>query len=126
MQKAERDKLITDFALFNQRAGEKSEKFRFWNIFLDNIMPTILDVTRSFRNANWDLHLSAARRALPLLFAFGRTNYSRWTPIYYQDCLNLETHFPLLHAVFRNGDFIVNHTARKVSGVPIDQALEKE
>ena len=81
MQKADRDKLITDFASLIQRAGEKSEKFRSWNIFLDTIMPAILDVTRSFRNANWDLHLSAVRRALPLLFAFGRTNYSQWTPI---------------------------------------------
>ena len=114
------------FNSFNQTHGTNSELWNYWNIFLDKIMPTVIDLTRSFREADWQLHLSAIRRAMPLLFAFGRTNYCRWMPIYYEECLNLKTKFPLLWDSFEKGDFVVHHTKRKGSGVPIDQALEKE
>ena len=40
--------------------------------------------------------------------------------------MNLETKFPLLHESFKEGDFVVHHTLRRGSGVPMDQALEKE
>ena len=40
--------------------------------------------------------------------------------------MQLETNFPQLYADFKRGDFVVHHTERKASGVPIDQALEKE
>ena len=60
------------FNSFNQTHGTNSELWNYWNIFLDKIMPTVIDLTRSFREADWQLHLSAIRRAMPLLFAFGR------------------------------------------------------
>ena len=59
-------------------------------------------------------------------FAFGRTNYCRWAPIHYEDCLNVETEFPLLHKAFHFGDFVVHHTHRRGSGTPVDQALEQD
>ena len=34
--------------------------------------------------------------------------------------------FPNMYAAFMNGDFVVRHSFRKGSAVPIDQALEKE
>ena len=119
-------KFIELFETFIKTGDKKSELWRYWNIFLDDIMPVIIDLTRSFREANWNLHLSSIRRAMPLFFAFGRTNYCRWVPLYYEDCLNLETKFPLLHESFKEGDFVVHHTLRRGSGVPMDQALEKE
>ena len=112
--------------LFNETGATQSELWSYWNIFLDAIMPVVIDLTRSFRDANWKLHLSAIRRAMPLLFAFCRTNYCRWLPIYYEDCLSLKSNFPLLWESFKKGDFVVHHTRRQGSGVPIDQALEKE
>ena len=114
------------FRLFNETGATQSELWSYWNIFLDAIMPVVIDLTRSFRDANWKLHLSAIRRAMPLLFAFGRTNYCRWMLIYYEDCLSLKSNFPLLWESFKKGDFVVHHTRRQGSGVPIDQALEKE
>ena len=85
----------------------------------------MIDLTCSQRESNWDLHLSAVRRAIPIFFAFGRTNYSRWTPIYYEDCLNLKRDFPDIHTTFCGGDFVVHYTLRRAIGVPMDQALEK-
>ena len=106
------------------KADKISDKFKYWNLFLDVFMPIVMDLTRSFREADWNLHLSAVRRSLPLFFAFGRTNYCRWTPLYYEDCINLENKFPLLQTAFLKGDFVVHQTLRKCSAVPIDQALE--
>ena len=80
------------FCLFKHyiQDGERNnDKFKYWNIFLDIIMPVLNDLTRSFREGNWMLHLSAVGRAMPLFFAFGHINYCRWVPIYYEDCLHL-------------------------------------
>ena len=40
--------------------------------------------------------------------------------------MKLETNFPQVYADFKKGDFVVHHTERKASGVPIDQALKNE
>ena len=63
---------------------------------------------------------------MPLIFDFGQINYCRWLPLYYEDCMKLKTNFPILHEAFNRGDFVVHHTERKGSRVPMDQALEKE
>ena len=52
-----------------------STQFRYWNNSLMDIYPILRDLTRSHKEGNWGLHLSAVRRALPLFFAFDRTNY---------------------------------------------------
>ena len=119
MQKIEEK--FEDFVIDNNFTNDN---FRYWSIFLDNLFPILTDLTQSFRQGDWNKHLSAVRRAIPLFFAFGHTNYSRWTPIYYEECLNLEKKYPLLHTKFIVGDFVVAHSYRKGSSVPIDQALE--
>ena len=63
---------------------------------------------------------------MSLIFAFFRIHYCRWLPFYYEDCMNLKSNFPILYEEFRKGNFVVHHTKRKSSGMPIDQALEKE
>ena len=40
--------------------------------------------------------------------------------------MNLETKHPTLYESFYRGDFVVYHSLRRGSGVPMDQALEKE
>ena len=90
-------------------------------------MPILRDLTRSFREGDWNLHLSSVQRAIPLCFAFDRVNYNkRWLPIYYEDCLNLPLKFPEMYDCFMKGGFVVKHTKRSGSAVPMDQeALEK-
>ena len=43
--------------------------------FLNDVFPILHDLTRSFRDADWNLHLSAVDRAINLCFAFDRDNY---------------------------------------------------
>ena len=58
------------FSLFKDRCSKASEQFQYFNIFLERIVPVLRDLTRSYRESNWELHLTALRRALPLFFAF--------------------------------------------------------
>ena len=114
------------FENYRQEGKLASDQFKYWELFLHQIMPVLRDLTRSHREGNWQLHLSAVRRALNLFFAFDRTNYSRWVPLYYEDCVALEKNFPAIYASFSQGGFVVRHTLKCGSGVPMDQALEKE
>ena len=50
---------------------------------------------------------------MSLFFAFSRTNYCRWTPLYFEDCMNLETKHPSLYESFYRGDFVVHHSLRR-------------
>ena len=84
------------------------------------------DLTRSFRDGNWHIHLSALHRALALCFGFDRINHKYFLPVCYEDCLALPSKFPKLYEGFTNGDFVVIHSNRKGSAVPVDQDLEKE
>ena len=114
-----------DLKAFNEKGGSENCMFTYWVTFLFELYPVICDLTRSHREGNWLLHLSAVKRALPLFFSFNSTNYSRWVPMYYEDCLKLKEKFPLLHSNFESNGFVVRHTSRKGSGMPMDQALEK-
>ena len=56
------------FSLFKDRCSEASEQFQYFNIFLEKIAPVLRGLTRSYRESNWELHLTALHRALPLCF----------------------------------------------------------
>ena len=103
---------------------KNSECFLYWDKLIYE--KALNDLTKSFREADWNLHLPAVQRAIFLCFAFDRVNYKRWLPLYYQDCSQLSQNFPGIYAQFLKGDFVVRHTLRNGSAVTIDQALEKE
>ena len=117
-------KIFTDYQEFLTARKDGNDKWKYWSNFSDVFVPIVIDLTRSFREGDWELYLLALRRAIPLFFAFGHTNYSRWAPIHYEDCSNLFKNFPLLHSAFINGDFVVQLTLRRGSSLPMDQALE--
>ena len=121
----ELDQFEADFHEFKRRGSTESNLFAYWNNFVTDLASILRDLTRSFRDADWDLHLSTVCRCIDLCFAFDRINYKRWLPMYHEDCLSLPQRFPKMHSSFLKGDFVVRHTTRKGSAVPIDQALEK-
>ena len=55
---------------------------------------------RSHREGEWKLHFSATQRALPLVFAFDRTNYKLWLPLYFEDYLRFPKKYPSIHESF--------------------------
>ena len=49
------------FSLFKDRRSKSSEQFQYFNTFLERIAPVLQDLTRPYRESNWQLHLSALR-----------------------------------------------------------------
>lgn len=46
--------------------------------------------------------------------------------MYFEDCLSLQTNYPLIYQSFLQGEFVVKLSQRKASAVPMDQALESK
>ena len=87
--------------------------------------PSVRDLTQALRIGDWDAYMWwAVQRSLPLFFAYGRTYYSRYGPIFFEECMNLKPKFPMLYEHFVHGGFVMNRT-RQGSGTPMDQALEQ-
>ena len=89
--------LFDEYKISNQ----SNENFRYWDIFLRDMYPTLRDFELSVRKGDWGLFLDAVQRSLPIFFATGRSNYSRWAPIFYQDCLDLHRQFPDIYRHFK-------------------------
>jgi len=58
----------------------------------------------------------------PILFVTNRNNYSRWTPIYLLDMLNLHSE---VESRFKAGFFAIRQKAGSFNGVWSDMATEK-
>ena len=114
------------FEVFQTNGEKASNQFAFWNGFIKKIYLVLRDLIRSHREGSWPLHLLAVQRALPLSFAFDRTNYKRWLPLYFEDCLSLSERYPSIHENFLQGEFVVKLTKRRGRAVSVDQALEKK
>ncbi len=112
------------FQAFLTEMSSTSQSFAFWNTYVSELYPIARDLTNSLCCGDWILYLSAVERATSLFFFFGRTNYSRWTPLFLQDCFQLDNKFPLLYKSYMDSGFVVNGCT-KGSGVPFDQALEQ-
>ena len=67
------DKFEEAFNTFKTSGSAESNLFAYWNNFLSNMAPVPRDLTRSFRDADWHLHLSIVGRATDLCFSFDRT-----------------------------------------------------
>ena len=117
---------IAGYTKYKEAGKLQSEQFKYWCLLLDEIVTILHGLTHSHHEGDWKLHISAVRRSLPLFFAFGRTNYSHWVPLYYEDCIALEKKFPRIYESFVESRFVVRQTAKCGSAVPMDQALEKE
>ena len=99
-----------------------SPTFRFWDMFLLLAASIMLQNIRAERNGIWPMHLSSVRSMLPFLFVTNMNNYSRWTPIYLLDMLNLPSED---ESRFKTGFFAIRQKAGSFNGVWSDMATEK-
>ena len=118
------DTIQAAFQVYLQERASLSQSFDYWNTYVSHLFPIVRDLTNSLCSGDWILYLSAMEKATSLFFFLGRTNYSRWTPLFLQDCYQLKEKFPLLYNSYMNGGFVMN-TTKNGSGVPFDQALEQ-
>ena len=103
------EKLLEDLDSFGITGSSRCLLFEYRGKFINCIAPVLHDLTRSFHEGDWNLHLSAVRRTIQLCFAFDRVNYKRWLPLYFEDCLALKDEFPAICKPFMAGGFVVRY-----------------
>ena len=61
------------------------------------------------------------------MFAYDRTNYSRYQPVYWCDMMSraLKDRHPAAHEAFQAGDFVVQRSGNAFSQVAVDQTIEQ-
>ena len=99
--------------------------FAFWTSYLEMVEDVLLFI-RATRDGNWSLHLAAVRALLPWMFAYNRTNYSRYLSVYWFEMNNLATTNPFVHQELMKGDFAVQRQdVHGFSRVACDMTIEQ-
>ena len=62
---------------------------------------------------------------LPWMFAYDRTNYSRYLSVYWCEMMSLKDVHPSAHEAFKAGDFVVQRSSSAFSQVAVDQTIEQ-
>ena len=98
---------------------------KFWMSYVDMVEDIVFGLLRASREGNWELHMHAIRALIPWSFAYDRTNYARYLPVYYAQMSSLKSTHPEVYEAFKNGCFSVQISRGNPFGrLPIDQALE--
>ncbi|XP_076041312.1 uncharacterized protein LOC143025475 [Oratosquilla oratoria] len=100
--------LLNEFNEFMNQRSEESSTFEYWCSYLT--MVGHLMFIKAAREGKWELHLSALRRMISGFFAYDRTIYARYAPIYMLEIVNLKTTHPDIHEDMSNGGFVFQWT----------------
>lgn len=112
-------------AKFNEYNGTTSKMGKYWLSYIA-MVSLLLRFIRSTREGNWTLHLACIRDMIPWMFAYNRTTYSRYLPVYWCDMMTLEEKHPAAHETFQAGDFVAQRsTDSSFSQVAVDQTIEQ-
>lgn len=112
-------------AKFNEYDGTTSKMGKYWLSYIA-MVSLLLRFIRSTREGNWTLHLACIRDMIPWMFAYDRTTYSRYLPVYWCDMMTLEEKHPAAHETFQAGDFVAQRsTDSSFSQVAVDQTIEQ-
>ena len=84
-----------------------------------------LQFVRSLREGNFQLYMQSLAKLVPRMFAWDRTNYSRWLPIHIRDMTQLEAMHPAVYEQFGQGHFTVQKTQHCFSSMALDQHHEQ-
>ena len=112
-------KLFSDFLQHQQ-----SSLARLWLSYMD-MVSLLLCFIRAGREGDWSDHLSSVGELLPWMFAYDRTNYSRYLSLYWCQMHLLETTRPLVYQQLNSGEFCVQRGTNPFSQIPVDQAIEQ-
>ena len=118
----ELEELQVKYEEFSQRSSSKMSSY--WRSYIE-MACLLLCFIRSIREGDWNLHLACIRDMLPWMFAYDRTNYSRYLSVYWCDMMSLEDAHPSTHEAFKAGDFVVQRSSSAFSQVAVDQTIEQ-
>ena len=109
--------LIEEFNKFISARSKTSETFHYWDNFV-KMVSSLLDLVRADREGNWNLHISAVKEIMFIIF--DRTNYTRWCSVYLEDMQNLPEIAPDVYKAFMDGIFSVKRTPGEFNSVGTD------
>lgn len=115
LQSEEFNKILEVFVASNNKVN-----FSFWWGYMEMVQ-TLLLFIRAQREGNWELHLYAFKRMLPLFFRYNHTNYARWGTVYINEMHQLPNE---VQKEFRAGNFVVKRSLQKFNQVDPDQSQE--
>ena len=118
----ELEELRVKYEEFNERSSNKTSAY--WRLYIE-LVSLLLCFIRSTREGDWNLRLACVRDVLPWMFAYDRTNYSRYLPVYWCDMMSLKDRHPAAHEAFQAGDFVVQRSGNAFSQVAVDQTIEQ-
>ena len=83
-----------------------------------------LRLIRAERDADFNLHFSAAAETIPYFILAGRNKYAKYTPIYVADMNQLQQKQPEMYKHLENGGFVVRRSGKiKFNSVSTDLSL---
>lgn len=104
--------------------NESGPMNRFWQQHLDMI-EILLDLCKSIRDGNWELHMAASEQMTKWFFAYDRTNYARHFTFYWASQINLSSTHPEMIEEFKKSNFSVRRVPGKFNCLPSDQVIEQ-
>ena len=106
------------------KLSELSKKSRTTKAWVDNVIRPVLLINmfcRAAHEGDFALHVSSAEMMIPLMFAAGRPNYSRYGTLYVEWMHSLPYD---LHKAFLKGQLFVHLMAGIFNGIWTDQFIE--
>ena len=112
-------------AYMDFRNSDQGAMSRYWGSYID-MVELLLRFIRSTREGNWQLHLACLQGIMPWFFAYDRTNYARFTPVYWCQMQLLSHTHPEAHQKLSEGEFAVQMSNTNGFGqIPVDQTIEE-
>ncbi|KAG1659185.1 hypothetical protein GQR58_022660 [Nymphon striatum] len=120
------DKILKLFMLYIDHLRNANGKLSsFWVSYIDMVQ-LMLDLIRSSREANCNLHLESVQDMLHWCFAYDKLNYARHMSIYYAQMCRLPITHPEIHHFLESGGFAVQLGSQNPFGrIPVDQTVEE-
>ena len=85
----------------------------------------VVQLTRSVREANFDLYVVTLDQLFPWFFLLDHTHNSRWLPVHVRDLKELRSRHLDVYKNFTEGKFVAHQTSKKFSAIALDHAHEQ-
>ena len=119
------ERMLTAYEQHIEERKKANATFAFWSSYLEMVENVLLFI-RASREGDWESHLACIRKLLPWMFAYDRTNYSRYLPVYWLEMKALQQTHPFAYQEMMKGHFAVQRQDQHgFSMVPCDMTIEQ-
>lgn len=95
-ESVEVDELMKKYNDFVKKMSADNPIYQLWSSYLEMVL-LLLTFIRVTREPDWELHVAVLWLMMAWYFAYGRTNYARYLPVYWLEMISLPTTRPLCY-----------------------------